>query len=52
MRLAKFRYQLSISAGAGHMDVSSKKYTFSKRGKAFFLQVAKRTAQHLRDADV
>jgi hypothetical protein len=37
---------------AGHMDVSSKKYTFSKRGKAFFLQVAKRTAQYLRDADV
>ena len=35
---------------SGKADVSAKKYTFSKRGNAFFLQVAKRTAQYLRDA--
>ena len=36
---------------AGHLDVSAKKWTFSKRGNNFYLQVAKHTAQQLRDAE-
>lgn len=36
---------------AGHMDVSAKKWSFSKRGNAFYLQVAKRAAQHLRSTE-
>ena len=36
---------------AGHIDVSAKKWAFSKRGNAFYLQAAKRAAQHLRDAE-
>ena len=36
---------------AGHIDVSAKKWSFSKRGNAFYLQVAKRAAQHLRSTE-
>ena len=35
----------------GEADMSSKRFTFSKRGQAFYQQVVKRAAQYMRDAE-